>query len=85
MPLDEEELEKLEAKPDRLAIGGEGGFQVDKNKYSVEKVFSLVIMPEKLTVTLPCPELPEIILQTIKAVQVLQQQCKPVHTVNSML
>lgn len=80
MPLDEDEMAKLEAKPDRLAIGGEGGFQVDKDKYNVEKVFTLVIMPEKLTVALPCPHLPEVILQTVKAVQVLQQQCKRAQT-----
>ncbi|GMH39787.1 hypothetical protein BSKO_07685 [Bryopsis sp. KO-2023] len=69
VPLPEEELKALDAKPDKLAIGGEGGFQVDKDKWSVEKEFALVIMPEKTKIPLPCLDLPELVLQAIKAVQ----------------
>lgn len=57
-------------KPDKMAIGGDGGFQVDKPKHTIEKEFALVVMPDRITVPLPCPELPTIVLDAITAIQV---------------
>ncbi|CAD7697819.1 unnamed protein product [Ostreobium quekettii] len=69
VPLVGEAQEKLTTKPDRLAIGGDGGFQVDAEKFEVEKTSALVVMPSKRTFALPCPELPEVVLQAINAIQ----------------
>lgn len=63
-------MDKLSATPDRLAIGVAGGFQVDKEKFNVEKSSSLIVMPEMDVIPLPCLDLPEIVIQVIKAVQV---------------
>ena len=59
---------KAEAKPNKLAIGGEGGFQVGGPKYDIEKTRSLVIMPEIITIPLPCPQLPELVLNAINGI-----------------
>lgn len=69
VPLSEEEQAASAAKPDRMAIGVEGGFNVDAKKYKVETDWALVLMPARLRVPLPCPELPELVLGCIKAVQ----------------
>lgn len=57
-------------KPKRLAIGLEGGFDPDaSNKdYRVEDTYSLVILPEWITVPLPNPDLPELFLQSIESI-----------------
>ncbi len=47
-----------------------GGSQVDAKKYKIEKEYALVLMPARLRVELPCPELPELVLSAITAVQV---------------
>ncbi len=70
VPLSEEELGKASEAPDKLAIGVEGGFQVDAKKYRVEKEYALALMPARLRVELPCPELPELVLRAITSVQV---------------
>ena len=36
VPLSEEERREAEARPDRVAIGVEGGFNVDAQRYKVE-------------------------------------------------
>ena len=126
MPLSEEERAAAAARPERMAIGGEGGFQVDAKDYKVEVAQvgwevgggrlgagccsagsgagewtervgrgcrqaggrqhsspphrpttslpppprqALVLMPARLRVPLPCPELPELVLGAIAAVQ----------------
>lgn len=70
VPLPEEEKASLEAKPDKLAIGGNGGFQVDADKFTMEKTHTLVVLPEFLRVPLPCPELPDIVIQAVQGVVV---------------
>lgn len=69
VPLSEEERREAEARPDRVAIGVEGGFNVDAQRYKVELEEALVVMPAGLRVPLPCPELPELVLGCIAAVQ----------------
>jgi ubiquitin carboxyl-terminal hydrolase 5/13 len=59
-----------DAQPEKLAIGVEGGFQLDKKTYEVEKDYAVVLVPEMLRVELPCPRLPEQVLAAIAAVQV---------------
>ena len=70
VPLPEEEKASLEAKPDKLAIGGDGGFQVDADKFTIEKTHTLVVLPEFLRMPLPCPDLPHIVIQAIDGVLV---------------
>ena len=70
VPLPEEEVAKSGARPDRLAIGGQGGFQVDAERFSIAKEHALVVLPEFLRVPLPCPDLPELVLGALSAVMV---------------
>jgi ubiquitin carboxyl-terminal hydrolase 5/13 len=70
VPLPEEEAAKLGSRPEKLAIGGEGGFQLDADRFTLQKDFSLAVLPEMLTVPLPCPDLPELVLGAIQGVQV---------------
>ena len=62
----EEKPEEKEA-PTRMAIGGEGGFNVNEEKFDVVKDNALVIMPEGIRVPLPCPALPEFVLNAVTA------------------
>ena len=56
-----------EAAPTRMAIGGEGGFAVDEEKFDVAKENALVIMPEGTRVPLPCVDLPEFVSNAVTA------------------
>uniref|UniRef100_A0A061RBY0 Ubiquitin carboxyl-terminal hydrolase n=1 Tax=Tetraselmis sp. GSL018 TaxID=582737 RepID=A0A061RBY0_9CHLO len=68
LPLSPEEAEANSTAPTKMNIGGEGGFQLDKKTYKVETRHALVVMPDRARVELPCPELPEVVLQSISAV-----------------
>ena len=68
--LPEEEAAKQAAKPERLAIGGEGGFQTEASTFTLAKAHALVVLPEMLSVPLPCPDLPELVLGAIQGVMV---------------
>ena len=70
VPLPEDEAAKLAARPDRLAIGGQGGFQLEADKFTIKKAHALVVLPGMLTVPLPCPDLPELVLGAIQGVMV---------------
>ena len=72
VPLSQEKQAQNSARPDKLAIGGEGGFQLEEDKYDIEKSQALTVLPEGLEIPLPCPDLPEIILNAIKGVMVRQ-------------
>ena len=63
-------MEQLEAKPEKMAIGVEGGFQVDKAKFKTEKSFQLVLFPERHVIPLPCTDLPLILQTAITKIQV---------------
>jgi len=83
VPLSEAERQEAEAKPERMAIGVEGGFQVDAKQYRLETEEALVLMPARLRIPLPCPDLPELVLSCIRAVQehdsASKQVCGVVH------
>ncbi|KAK9805947.1 hypothetical protein WJX73_007684 [Symbiochloris irregularis] len=57
-----------QAQPDKMAVGGQGGFQVDK-QYEIEKEAAVVVLPSQQRIALPCPELPELVLNAITAIQ----------------
>jgi len=61
--------ESSEAKPKRLAIGLEGGFDPDASEkdYRVEDNYSIVILPERHVIPLPNPDLPELVLQSVSS------------------
>ena len=81
VPLSQEKQLEKQARPDKLAIGGDGGFQLEEDKYEVEKSQALTVLPEGTDIALPCPELPEIILSAIKGVMVsLLLHLQLVHT-----
>lgn len=78
VPLSEEKQLERQARPDKLALGGDGGFQLEEDKYEVEKSQALTVLPEGLDIPLPCPELPEFVLSAIKGVMVsLHTFCHP--------
>jgi hypothetical protein len=70
VPLSKEELEALKAAPEKMAIGGEGGFNVGAPKYKFNKERALVVFPSRIRVPLPCHYLPELVIQVIDAVVV---------------
>ncbi len=49
--------------------------QVDKPQYTTEKEHELVLLPDYVTVALPCPDLPELVLQTINGIIVSWLNC----------
>ena len=51
--------------PTRLAIGTEDGFSTDAKEFQVEEVTSLVVLPDWDEVSLPNPDLPEIVQVSI--------------------
>ncbi|KAK9833553.1 hypothetical protein WJX81_005633 [Elliptochloris bilobata] len=69
VPLTEAERADVDVRPEKLALGGAGGFQVDAEQWTVQKAAELVVLPESVTVALPCPDLPEVVLAAIAAVQ----------------
>ncbi|GAX82603.1 hypothetical protein CEUSTIGMA_g10029.t1 [Chlamydomonas eustigma] len=68
IPLNEEELEASKAAPEKMAIGGEGGFNIGAPKYKFDKERSLVVFPSRMRIPLPCPDLPELVIQVIDAI-----------------
>lgn len=62
--------ESSESKPKRLAIGLEGGFDPDaSNKdFRIEDTYTLFIMPTRISIPVPNPDLPELVLQSIKSI-----------------
>jgi hypothetical protein len=72
VPLPEEEKAELEAKPEKLAIGVEGGFQTDAERFAVEKTQQLVVVSndQLIELSLPAPDLPEVILNSIAKITV---------------
>ena len=70
MPLSQEKQEQNQARPDKLALGGDGGFKLEEDKYDVEKGQALTVLPQGLDIPLPCPELPEMVLNAIKGIMV---------------
>lgn len=79
VPLSEAELAERAAaaaasKPNKLALGTDGGFALEAQKdYTVDKGASLVVVQGgggRLEVPLPCPDLPELVLNVITAIQV---------------
>ena len=59
VPLTQEQQEAQEAKPERLALGGGGGFQVSAPKHKIEEERAIVVLPEMLRLALPNAALPE--------------------------
>ena len=60
--------EEKASKPSKLAFGVEGGFQPEGPATSVETAKSLVVLPQRVEIPLPCPDLPELVLQAAAAV-----------------
>ncbi|KAG1658938.1 hypothetical protein FOA52_007130 [Chlamydomonas sp. UWO 241] len=69
VPLSEEELAAQQVAPDKMALGGEGGFSLGAQpKHKIEKDLAVVVMPGGLRVPLPCADLPELVLQVVDAI-----------------
>jgi len=78
IPLTEEEIEQQKPAPEKMALGGDGGFSLGgPPKHRVDKQLALVILPGGIRVPLPCPELPEIVLQVIEAITVSEPHRRP--------
>lgn len=72
VPLSAEERQKQEQTPEKLAIGGDSGFQVDGPAHSIDKLSELVLLGANIRVPLPCLDLPEVIINAVEAIQVCQ-------------
>lgn len=70
VPLSAEEKSKQEQAPEKLAIGGDSGFQVDSPSYNIGKHSELILLGSDVKVPLPCPELPELVINAVSAIQV---------------
>ena len=70
MPLSAEDKLKQEQAPEKLAIGGDSGFQVDSPSHNIDKHSELILLGSNVKVPLPCPELPELVLNAVDAIQV---------------
>ena len=86
MPLSAEEQEKQEQTPEKLAIGGDSGFQVDSHSYNIAKQSELVLLGSSIKIPLPCSDLPELVINAINAIQVTTAcialiHIEPVHLV----
>lgn len=59
----------VEKKPTRLAIGLEGGFNVNEGKkYEYEEVLSIILLPDFYEIPLPSPDLPETVQLSIATI-----------------
>jgi ubiquitin carboxyl-terminal hydrolase 5/13 len=54
--------------PTKMAIGMEGGFNVDEPQYEEHKETALVLMPAGERIPLPCDDLPTLVSQCLSAV-----------------
>ncbi|GBF95360.1 ubiquitin carboxyl-terminal hydrolase [Raphidocelis subcapitata] len=68
VPAEEEAPIDSGKAPAKLAIGVEGGFNTEGPKMTVVKDHSLVVMPGRLRVALPCVDLPELVNNVVNAV-----------------
>lgn len=67
-----------EKKITRLAIGVEGGFDPDagKKKFEYEESYSIVVLPDFISISWPDPQLPEIVNASVKAIIEAQSATK---------
>lgn len=70
VPLTQEQQESQEAKPERMALGGGGGFQIGAPKYKIEEERALVVLPELWSLPLPNAALPEQVFASIAGILV---------------
>ncbi len=59
--------EKEEKRPSKLAIGVEGGFSPEGPDTRAETDAALLVYPQRVSIALPNPDLPELVLQAVEA------------------
>ncbi|XP_054160673.1 ubiquitin carboxyl-terminal hydrolase 5-like [Oppia nitens] len=68
-PMPQSDCEEIKPKITKLAIGVEGGFDVNsQSRQQYDDMNEIVILPQFVTIPLPNPDLPEQILQSISAI-----------------
>ncbi|XP_067144900.1 ubiquitin carboxyl-terminal hydrolase 5 [Centruroides vittatus] len=55
-------------KPTKLAIGIEGGFDLNEKKYEFEEFYSVVVLPDFVQIPFPCEDLPEQVQLSINTI-----------------
>ena len=70
MPLSQEEQELQASKPERLALGGGGGFQVNAPQHTIEEHRAIVVLPEEFSLALPHAALPEQVSMAVAGILV---------------
>ena len=69
VPKPAEELAEAAAEPTKMAIGVEGGFNVDDDaKFDIVKEHALVVMPGGVSVPYPNHDLPTVVCSAVDAV-----------------
>ena len=57
-----------EAAPTKLALGVDGGFNLNEKDYTIQKERSLVLMPQRQRVPYDRNEIPELVVQSVEAI-----------------
>ncbi|XP_046375139.2 ubiquitin carboxyl-terminal hydrolase 5-like [Haliotis rufescens] len=65
-----------QVKPTKLAIGVEGGFQVDEKKFRFEETTSVVVMPNHLEIAVPNPDLPDAVQISVATILMAEDAWK---------
>lgn len=63
-----DEEKAAEEAPTKVALGVEGGFQLDEDKYEFEKRHQVVLFPERVRVDYPSEELPASVTASVDSV-----------------
>jgi ubiquitin carboxyl-terminal hydrolase 5/13 len=70
-------MEDVEA-PTKMAIGGEGGFQVEQEKFHYEKEHEIYVMPDRISLSLPNDDLPIGVRLSVDAILAMEDATKRV-------
>lgn len=65
-----------ESKPTKMAIGVEGGFQVDEKKFVFEEQTAVVLLPQWHEIPLPNPDLPEVVQLSVSMIMSAEDAAK---------
>ncbi|XP_014252821.1 ubiquitin carboxyl-terminal hydrolase 5 [Cimex lectularius] len=57
-----------ERKVTKLAIGVEGGFDVDKKNVETNEVYKIVVLPKFTEIQWPCDQLPQVVINSVEAI-----------------
>ena len=60
--------EEIKPKVTRLALNVEGGFQTNEQKFEIEEINTIVLLPDFIEIPLNLPDLPEKVFMAVSAI-----------------